>query len=201
MVDQMVGDYVDVRISFPDGTDEIVLSKKKVEGLTLETSTWHSQLNEAEIITLTSAIIDAAVLQNGHIYTVRYTEPTIQDAATPTYTVNPVAIDLINSDPNVVEKATETLNLQARLALQERLAQVDEQYAEMVGNAYAEVQQMHENAEGAEGEDAEAQTDGSLETDVTMDGAGTNGTNTREGAVNDVVDETIGTQNNSKTRR
>ena len=127
MTDQAENDFVDVRITLPNGEDYLVLSKKQVKGLKLDSCIFFSYLNEEEILRLKSAIYDAYIMDGCTIYTTRYVESNLQDEAKPNYLVKATNIDLINSDPNVLTKATDTLNLQARLALEERLSQVSEE--------------------------------------------------------------------------
>ena len=111
-------DIVDVRILFPDGTDYTVLSKKTIRDLS--GSMFNMFLNEDEILRLDSATVDAATL-GGRLYTTEYVEPTLQDEAVPFYPVKQTTLDLINSDPNILDIAQETLNSQVRQSLEERM--------------------------------------------------------------------------------
>ena len=121
MTDQEEYDYVDVRIMFPTGEDYTILTKKDMHNLNLESCVFYSYLNEDEILRMASATIDAYTVTGTYIYTTRYVEPSLQDEPTPNYVVRPEVIDLINSDPNILSIAKETLNLQARIDLEERL--------------------------------------------------------------------------------
>lgn len=121
MSDQAENDIVDVRIMFPTGEDFIVLSKKQVRNLSLEASRFNTYLSEEEILRMASATIDAYTISGTRIYTTRYAESNLQNAAIPNYLVKQETIDLINNDPNVLEKAQETLNKFARLELEERI--------------------------------------------------------------------------------
>ncbi|MCF0114243.1 MAG: hypothetical protein HUJ56_02740, partial [Erysipelotrichaceae bacterium] len=109
MTDQANYDYVDVRIMFPTGEDFTVLSKKPINSLNLENCLFYSYLNEDEILRMASATIDAFTVTGTYIYTTRYIEPSLQDDATPNYVVRPEVIDLINSDPNILTIAKDTL--------------------------------------------------------------------------------------------
>lgn len=133
LVDSKANDVVDMRIAFPDGSDYCVLSKKTMKNLIYNSSVWYTDLNEQEILTLTSAIVDAYTNTGTYIYLTRYTDPSIQDASQCNYPVNQIAHDIVNgsaetSDPNIdrtsdtYTKMTETLNLLARNRLQEKLA-------------------------------------------------------------------------------
>lgn len=122
MADQTENDYVDVRIMFPTGEDFIVLAKKQITNLDLKGCRFDSYLTEEEILRIASATIDAYTITGTRIYTTRYVEQNLQHPATPNYLVKQETIDLINSDPNVLDKAQETLNKFARLELEERIS-------------------------------------------------------------------------------
>ena len=121
MTDQSEYDYVDVRIMFPTGEDFTVLSKKSIKNLNLENCVFNSYLNEDEILRMASATVDAYTVTGTYIYTTRYVESSLQEEATPNYVVRAEVIDLINSDPNILRVAKDTLNLEARINLEERL--------------------------------------------------------------------------------
>ena len=111
-------DVVDIRIVFPDGSDYVLLAKKEI--MNLSGTVFDLFLNEDEILRLTSAMVDAA--NNGaRMYTTKYVETQLQDEAVPFYPVKQTTIDLINSDPNIVRMAQETLNSAVRQNLEDRL--------------------------------------------------------------------------------
>ena len=63
------GDYIDVRLTLPGGQDYIVVSHKEVEiptisGVDSESCIW-MQLSEAEILTMSSAIVEAYQMEGG----------------------------------------------------------------------------------------------------------------------------------------
>ncbi len=104
------GDYVDVRISFPNGADFIVLSKKKV----LKVQESHEQdgtvdalyfaLSEEEIMRMSSGVVDAYLTEGAYLYTVQYISD-IQQEAVVNYPVNEVVEKLIKKDPNIIKIA------------------------------------------------------------------------------------------------
>lgn len=116
---QKSNDVVDIRILFPDGEDYILLSKQTIKNL--NGVTFNLSLTEDEILTLNSAIVDAYTY-GAKLYTTKYISSQIQQDAIPYYPVKQETLDLINSDPNIVEVASETLNAQARQNLDERMA-------------------------------------------------------------------------------
>ncbi len=111
--DLATGDYVDIRLLLPSGTDYIVVSKKQVEIPVIagvdSTDTIKVNLTEDEILSLSSAIIDAFQIEGAKLYVNKYTDPGIQEAATPTYPVNYDVLELINGDPNILEEARNAL--------------------------------------------------------------------------------------------
>ncbi|WP_245954590.1 SAF domain-containing protein [Fontibacillus phaseoli] len=119
-------DIVDIRIQFPTGQDYILLSKKKVESLLSGTVTM--TLNEAEILSLSSAIVDA-YLHKASIYALLYVEPSLQAKAIPTYPANDAVLQLIKKDPNIVKRAEHALSESARSGLEADLDGVSAQSA------------------------------------------------------------------------
>lgn len=112
-VDLATGDYVDIRLMLPNGQNFIIVSKKEVEipvvGGTDSDDTIWVNLSEDEILHMSCAIIDAARVRGAKIYATKYTEPGMQKAATPTYPINEATSRLLESDPNVLPKAMETI--------------------------------------------------------------------------------------------
>lgn len=108
------GDYVDIRLSLPSGQNYIVVSKKKVEipdlGGTLSTDTIRLNLNEDEILSMSNAIYDAFKVNGSKLEAVKYTDPGMQSAATPTYPVNAEVAALLRSDSNILKEAMAALN-------------------------------------------------------------------------------------------
>lgn len=109
-VDLMTDDYIDIRLMTPSGQDFIVASKIKVEIPKNEDDTYISDtirvnLGEDEILTLSSAIVEAYGINGAKLYANKYVEAGMQEAATPTYIPNSAVTSQISSDPNIVEKA------------------------------------------------------------------------------------------------
>lgn len=138
MATQNEGDCVDVRIAFPDGEDFIVLPKKYISDLQKSSCIFNTKLNEEEIVRFRSAIIDAYTISGCKIYTTKYVESNLQDEATPTYPVKEANIELINSDPNILTKAEKTLNLNARLSLESRIGNIEDEDLQNLDSKYDE---------------------------------------------------------------
>lgn len=107
------GDYIDVRLRLPDGTDYIVLSHKKVEIANIDgydsiNSIWLN-LNETEILTMSCAIVQSYQILGSLLYANTYVEAGLQEAATATYLPSDKVINLIAQDPNCVTEAKNAL--------------------------------------------------------------------------------------------
>lgn len=108
-MDLATGEYVDIRFMLPSGQDYIVVSKKEVEipqvgGVDSEDTVWVN-LTEDEILNMSCAIVEAFQIPGSKLYATKYTEPGMQNAATPTYPLNESTIALLRNNPNVLEKA------------------------------------------------------------------------------------------------
>ncbi|WP_059042939.1 SAF domain-containing protein [Paenibacillus rubinfantis] len=139
-------DVIDIRIQFPTGQDYILLSKKKVEKLSSETLT--VTLGEAEILSLSSAIVDA-YLHKASIYALAYVEPNLQSKPVPTYPVNEGVMELIRKDPNIVQKAEQSLRLSnaARSGLEKDLLSMSPQRASEFASSQAQIQRSTSGAQ------------------------------------------------------
>ena len=105
-------DYIDIRLQLPNGQNFIVVSKKRV--LDADAETVWLNLNEYEILTMSSAIVEAYMMTGSKLYAVTYTEAGNQEQAVGTYYPSSTVVELINSDPNITQKATEGLNASIR---------------------------------------------------------------------------------------
>lgn len=107
------GDYIDVRLRTPDGRDLIVISHKEVTIPTIlgvdSTNCIWMDLTEEETLLMSCAIVESYQMNGAKLYTAKYVEPGIQEAATPTYEPNEETITLINNDPNIVQEAKNEL--------------------------------------------------------------------------------------------
>ena len=112
-MDLTTGDYIDVRLMLPSGQDYIVVAKKEVEipvvgGVDSEDTIWIN-MSEDEILHMSCAIYDAYRVNGAKLYVTKYTEAGMQEAATPTYPVNESTSRLLESDPNILEKAMQEI--------------------------------------------------------------------------------------------
>jgi len=121
------GSFIDVRIMFPNGLDYIILSKKKVIDLRREENRRDDlirlHMTEEEILRMSSAIVDASLVDGSILYAVQYVAPDIQKEAARTYPANLEVLELIKTNPNIVSKAIETLEVRNRLDFEKRIDQ------------------------------------------------------------------------------
>ena len=107
------GDYIDIRLRMPNGTDYIVVSKKKVEIPTIEgvesLNTIKINVAEQEILLMSNAIVEAYWATGSILYATTYVEPGMQEQAIPTYLPSDRVVELMNTDPNIVTVAKNEL--------------------------------------------------------------------------------------------
>lgn len=130
--DQHNYDVVDVRIQFANGDEYVLLSKKTIYNMSVENCLFTTLLNEEEILRVASATVDAYINAGTRIYTTRYVEPTLQEEAVPTYPVKANLVEIINTSPNVLTKAEQTLNEIARTNLETRLANLSPEWIDAI---------------------------------------------------------------------
>lgn len=130
-----IGDYVDIRISFRDGGDYVLLSKKKIQDLSGNTlqgeeggeynALW-LRVSEEEILRLASAVVDSFYQEGCEIYAIQYVSE-LQKAAAVTYPVNETVRNLLASDPNVAALAEGNLNEKESKKLRNAIEQAMEE--------------------------------------------------------------------------
>lgn len=97
------GDYVDIHFKKPDGTDYIVAPKKKL--IDLSGSVFSMNLkDEDERWLINSATVEASIT-GGILYTSIYPDPENQEPAKVTYKINNEIKNMIENNPEVLDKA------------------------------------------------------------------------------------------------
>lgn len=115
-------DTIDVRIVFPNGESFVVLSKKVIKGITESSVMCYLWLDAQEILRMSAAIVDAALYPGTQLITTKYIEPSIQDASEVTYIPGLSILELLETDPNILERSSRELEKDVRKALENRLA-------------------------------------------------------------------------------
>lgn len=98
------GEKVDVDITFPDGRTYHVITKKKIREADLPAQLIYFDASAEEIFLLNSALVDS-YYNNAELRVTQYTEAEMQDKAPVTYVPRTEILDLLQSDPQIVEKA------------------------------------------------------------------------------------------------
>jgi hypothetical protein len=162
-----VGDYIDVRISFPLGQDYIALSHKRVDEI--NGSTVKLIVEQRDFYMYESMKTDIATYQSTKIYGAQYIEAGIQEAATTYYPVNLEVLKTMLLDPNMsTGDYGKVLELRKQLEEQldnsERVEKSDtvtsgresisEKFAE-AENQYIKLQQDKERNAASEAKEAE----------------------------------------------
>jgi hypothetical protein len=102
-----VNDYIDIRLTLPNGQDFIVVSKKRIKKMTADTI-W-IDMYEQETLTMSNAIVEAYKTNGSKLYATTYVEPGTQENATPTYKPSSAVIELMNADSNILTEAKQQL--------------------------------------------------------------------------------------------
>lgn len=102
-----VDNYIDIRLTLPNGQDYIVVSKKRIKEIS-EDTIW-IDLYEEETLVMSNAIVEAYKMKGSKLYATTYVEPGHQTDATPTYVPSAEVINLMNSDSNIVAEAKQAL--------------------------------------------------------------------------------------------
>lgn len=144
-----IGDFVDIRITFPNGQDYIIASKKEIKNIQGNTITF--ELPEQDILMLNSAIVESYIMTASNIYIAKYVEPGLQEKATNTYTPTAEVIKLIASDSNIVSSAKKELAEKFNTDLRNNdMNSSSSQYSEnALTNIEAGLKQQIENAQKA----------------------------------------------------
>ena len=144
-----IGDFVDIRITFPNGQDYIIASKKEIKNIQGNTITF--ELPEQDILMLNSAIVESYIMTASNIYIAKYVEPGLQEKATNTYTPTAEVIKLIASDSNIVSSAKKELAEKFNTDLRNNdMNSSSRQYSEnALTNVEAGLKQQIENAQKA----------------------------------------------------
>lgn len=131
----MEGEYIDIRLTLPNGQDLIVVSKKEVKSILGDTI--GLELTESEILMMESAIVEAYIMTASKLYAIQYIEPGRQTAAVKTYTPTEAVQGLIERNPNIT--------IEARTELQNRFNADIRTWTNAEKNAYAA--KLQENLE------------------------------------------------------
>lgn len=122
-----VDDYIDIRLTLPNGQDFIVVSKKRVKNIT-EDTIWIN-MYEDETLAMTNAIVEAYIVKGAKLYATTYVDAGNQANATPTYMPSNAVTSLMNSEKgtNITEEAFAKLNQRYNDFVKARRQEISEQ--------------------------------------------------------------------------
>jgi len=103
-----VGDVIDVRITFPNGQDYVVLAKKRVGYFERAQEDVHKgllglQIEEEESLSMSSAMVDVWLSKGARAYLVKYIDPLNQVAAEVTYPMNQSVLQLFEAGKTAID--------------------------------------------------------------------------------------------------
>lgn len=143
-----IGDYVDIRITFPDGQDFIVIAKKEIKNIQGNTVTF--DMSEADIVMLNSAIVESYIMKASNIYIAKYVEPGMQEKAANTYVPTAEVIRLIETDSNIVSTSKNELTSRFDANIRNQMNSTVNQYSEQgLTNVEEGIQKQIEDAKKA----------------------------------------------------
>ena len=143
-----IGDYVDIRITFPDGQDFIVIAKKEIKNIQGNTVTF--DMSEADIVMLNSAIVESYIMKASNIYIAKYVEPGMQEKAANTYVPTAEVMRLIETDSNIVSTAKNELTSRFDANIRSQMNSTVNQYSEQgLTNVEEGIQKQIEDAKKA----------------------------------------------------
>ena len=143
-----IGDYVDIRITFPDGQDFIVIAKKEIKNIQGNTVTF--DMSEADIVMLNSAIVESYIMKASNIYIAKYVEPGMQEKAANTYVPTAEVIRLFETDSNIVSTAKNELTSRFDANIRNQMNSTVNQYSEQgLTNVEEGIQKQIEDAKKA----------------------------------------------------
>ncbi len=111
---------IDVRITYPNGENYLILAKKKIEKLNIADNIIWLNLNEKELQLIHSAINDSYITGT-KLYVNRYVDSEIQDELTPNYIPRLEVLNAMSENPNLVQNEEERLYLETMVARRKML--------------------------------------------------------------------------------
>ena len=108
-----VGDYIDIRITFPYGEDFIGLTGKKV--YEINSGVLKLRMDENDIIVYNSMMLDKVMYSGTNVYAATYVDPGSQDIAEAFYPINTKQSELLAENPNALELVKQEMLLKRQL--------------------------------------------------------------------------------------
>lgn len=123
------GEFVDIRIAYPNGEDYIVVNHKQIISIYAlqpeQTDTGYKismKVTEEEILRLASAYVDMSYYPGARIYAVSYLDQ-FQQAGMVDYPVNSQVFQLLGWNPNIMNYVSSPEEQQYRMTLEKNLSE------------------------------------------------------------------------------
>ena len=101
--DVTLGDYVDIRITLPNGQDMIIVSKKEIKSLLGNTVGF--DMSEGEIELMQSAIVESYIIKASKIYLTKYIDAGIQKTIAKSYSPTEEVKNLMSKNGSIIADA------------------------------------------------------------------------------------------------
>ncbi|MBR4343491.1 MAG: hypothetical protein IKP88_12455 [Lachnospiraceae bacterium] len=113
--------YVDIRLRYPDGTDYVVVSKKKITGLDSSRKKIYLQMSEEEILLMDSALVDTYRYPDSVIYLTKYIFPEKENPSVVNYSPSVPLYELIRENPNIQAILAGSISVEERIGIENSL--------------------------------------------------------------------------------
>lgn len=143
------GDRIDIRIRYPDGEEYVVIAQRGCYDVAIEENTMTMWLLEEEMLRLASSMVDCEYM-NGILYTVRYRRDIKQQSSKVNYIPKEAVYELMQNNPNVVEKAQISLWKKYRQTLEENMRLQNKESEKWNFNMQAQNEEQNEEQENEE---------------------------------------------------
>ncbi|MBS4930208.1 MAG: hypothetical protein KH020_02545 [Clostridiales bacterium] len=143
------GDRIDIRIRYPDGEEYVVIAQRGCYDVAIEENTMTMWLLEEEMLRLASSMVDCEYM-NGILYTVRYRRDIKQESSKVNYIPKEAVYELMQNNPNVVEKAQISLWKKYRQTMEENMRLQNKESEKWNFNMQAQNEEQNQEQENEE---------------------------------------------------
>ena len=138
------GDFVDIRVTFPNGQNLIVVPKKEIK--TILGNTVGFDMTEGEIEVMESAIVESYIIKASKLYVTQYVDAGTQEKSAKTYMPTEEVRKIMEANPDIKQSAIKSYNAGIRSYIQDERNNYE---AEAQQNIEAGIQAEIENAKKA----------------------------------------------------
>lgn len=186
-----VGDYIDVRLTYPKGEDYVVLSHKRIYDI--NSSSLKVHLSEREILFFGAANIDKFVNASfgATITATKYIDPGLQTPALVYYQVPDNIMEVISNDPNILDKIIDSSV--PRDMIDAQMQNISDQLGAALGAGRTQYQSRLDQARDyytQQGKDATSKGTDSDTEEIPDDGSSDNTDSSDSGSSEKIADDT-----------